>query len=140
MRYVHLPFGYDGIPAGRVAELARAAATVEGPIFVHCHHGKHRGPAAVGVICLANGSMTVPQAEALLRSAGTSPDYPGLFGAVTHFVAPTAAERRRPHELPVVFHVLAGRSDGVHDAPSIISRLPRKPAGAPPSIRHFSRA
>jgi len=92
LRYIHLPIGYDGIPTNRVAELAKAAVTVAGPIFVHCHHGKHRGPAAVGVICLAAGSLNVQQADAFLRQAGTSPDYPGLFRAVTHFVAPTAAQ------------------------------------------------
>jgi protein tyrosine phosphatase (PTP) superfamily phosphohydrolase (DUF442 family) len=92
LRYIHLPIGYDGIPTNRVAEFAKAAATVEGPIFVHCHHGKHRGPAAVGVICLATGSLNVQQAEAFLRDAGTSPEYPGLFRAVTNFVPPTAAQ------------------------------------------------
>ena len=29
--------------------LARAARTLPGPIFVHCHHGMHRGPAAAAV-------------------------------------------------------------------------------------------
>jgi hypothetical protein len=92
LRYVHLPFGYDGIPTTRVAELAKVATTVAGPIFVHCHHGKHRGPSAVGVICLATGSLNAHQAGNFLREAGTSPDYPGLFRAVTNFTAPTAAE------------------------------------------------
>lgn len=92
LRYVHLPFGYDGIPTNRVAELAKAAEVLPGPIYVHCHHGKHRGPAAVVVICLANEGWTQLQAEEFLREAGTSPEYPGLFRAVINFVPPTTVE------------------------------------------------
>ena len=44
LRYVHIPHGYAGISSNTAARLAKAAATVEGPIFVHCHRGKHRGP------------------------------------------------------------------------------------------------
>src|SRR6185436_3172872 len=50
LRYIHLPFGYAGVPTNRVAELVKAARTASGPIYVHCHHGLHRGPAAVAVI------------------------------------------------------------------------------------------
>lgn len=95
IRYIHLPFGYDGIPTNRVTELARVATTVEGPVFVHCHHGKHRGPAAVGVMCLASGALTTNQATAFLVAAGTSPEYPGLFRAVRNFTAPAAADLDR---------------------------------------------
>ena len=51
LRYVHVPIGYDGIPAARALELAKTFQTLEpsGPIFVHCHHGKHRGPAACSI-------------------------------------------------------------------------------------------
>ena len=85
LRYVHLPFGYDGIPAHRIAELARSAQSVPGPIYVHCHHGLHRGPAAVAVICEANAGWTTNQAVAWLKEAGTSPDYAGLYRSVQEF-------------------------------------------------------
>ena len=62
--------------------LAQAAATLSGPIFVHCHHGKHRGPAAAALICMATAGWTSAEGEAWLRQAGTSPDYPGLLRAV----------------------------------------------------------
>src|SRR5688572_4281321 len=51
MRYVHLPIGYDGLPQQRIAELIKAAEGAPGPIYIHCHHGKHRGPAAVAAVC-----------------------------------------------------------------------------------------
>jgi protein tyrosine phosphatase (PTP) superfamily phosphohydrolase (DUF442 family) len=102
LRYIHLPFGYDGLPAERVAELARATATSTGPVFVHCHHGKHRGPAAIGVICEATEGWTPERAEAWLRQAGTADDYPGLYRAVREFQAVPEEQLARIGELPEV--------------------------------------
>lgn len=102
LRYVHLPIGYDGIPASRVAELVRAAAPPAGTIFVHCHHGKHRGPAAVGVICEAMADWSPERAGAWLRQAGTAAEYSGLFRAVREFRTPSPAELARIGELPEV--------------------------------------
>ena len=50
-RYVHLPIGYDAVPPSRAAELVKAAQGSDGPLYVHCHHGKHRGPAAAATVC-----------------------------------------------------------------------------------------
>jgi protein tyrosine phosphatase (PTP) superfamily phosphohydrolase (DUF442 family) len=91
LAYVHLPFGYDGIPTNRVADLALAMKNVAGPVYVHCHHGKHRGPAAVAVMCLAGEGWTTNRAEAWLRTAGTADDYAGLYRDVRGFVPPSAA-------------------------------------------------
>ena len=55
MRYVHIPIGYDGVPEEAGQSLARLMREAETPIYVHCHHGKHRGPAAVAVACVAGG-------------------------------------------------------------------------------------
>jgi protein tyrosine phosphatase (PTP) superfamily phosphohydrolase (DUF442 family) len=101
LRYVHLPHGYDGIPPETAARLVKAARTLEGPIFVHCHHGKHRGPAAVGVICQATAGWTPDQAVAWMKQAGTSPDYAGLYRANADFLMPTAeALARVPEAFP----------------------------------------
>lgn len=102
LRYVHLPFGYDGIPTNRVAELAKAAQSVEGPIYVHCHHGLHRGPAAVAVMCEATAGWTTNQAIAWLKQAGTAPDYAGLYRSAAEFRQPDAAALARIVELPEV--------------------------------------
>lgn len=82
MRYVHVPVGYDGIDAAQARTLARAVRDLPGPVYVHCHHGKHRGPAACAVIAIALDRMEPEAGEAFLRRAGTSPDYPGLFASV----------------------------------------------------------
>ena len=100
LRTVHLPFGYDGIPANRIVELAKAAAPDAGTIFIHCHHGKHRGPAAAGVICEAIAGWSPAQADAWMKQAGTAPDYPGLYRAVREFRAPTADKIARVGALP----------------------------------------
>ena len=96
LRYVHLPHGYDGISSNTAIRLAKAAATVEGPIFVHCHHGKHRGPAAVGLICQATAGWTTNQAVAWLKQAGTAADYPGLYRINAEFRPPTPAQLAGP--------------------------------------------
>jgi protein tyrosine phosphatase (PTP) superfamily phosphohydrolase (DUF442 family) len=79
LRYVHLPHGYDGVPEARVQELAKAVRELPGPIYIHCHHGKHRSPAAATVACVAAGLVVPAQADGILRVAGTSPSYEGLY-------------------------------------------------------------
>jgi len=90
IRYVHLPFGYDGVPTNQAARLVKAAETLPGPIFVHCHHGLHRGPAGAAVICMGLDSWTPAQADAWLKLAGTSTNYPGLYRTVEAFQPPSA--------------------------------------------------
>ena len=92
IRYIHLPFGYDGIPSTNALRLAKAIATVDGPVYLHCHHGKHRGPAAVAIVCEALDGWKPEQAVAWMRAAGTSTNYAGLYRSVAEFRAPTAAE------------------------------------------------
>ena len=102
LRYIHLPFGYDGVPTNRVVELAKAAQSSDGPLYVHCHHGLHRGPAAVAVICEATAGWTTNQAVAWLKHAGTSADYVGLYRSAMGFRLPEAATLARIIELPEV--------------------------------------
>lgn len=90
LRYVHLPVGYDGVSTNRVAELAKVATTLPGPFYVHCHHGKHRGPVAAAVLCEASENWSATEAETFIKQAGTSSDYPGLYRSVREFRAPQA--------------------------------------------------
>jgi hypothetical protein len=82
LRYVHLPHGYDGVPAERGHELARAIRDLPGPIYIHCHHGKHRSPAAAAVACIETGTLSADHARNLLALAGTGPQYRGLYRSV----------------------------------------------------------
>lgn len=79
LKYVHLPHGYDGIPDQRVMQLAKAVRDLDGPIYIHCHHGKHRSPAAASVACVAAGFLSPSLSLSVLKLAGTSPNYRGLY-------------------------------------------------------------
>lgn len=79
LRYVHLPHGYDGISDARARELAKAVHDLPGPIYIHCHHGKHRSPAAATVACVATGLLAPDAALQVLQMAGTSKNYRGLY-------------------------------------------------------------
>lgn len=89
LRYVHLPHGYDGISDERARELAKAVHDLPGPIYIHCHHGKHRSPAAATVACVATGLLAPESALKVLQIAGTSKNYRGLY---------QSAEEARPLE------------------------------------------
>lgn len=102
LRYVHLPFGYDGIPTNRVAELAKLTTEVSGPFFVHCHHGLHRGPSAVAIMCEASEGWSPAKAEAWMHEAGTAADYPGLYRAAREFKPLTTAQLAAVKSFPEI--------------------------------------
>ena len=97
MRYVHLPIGYEGVAPERALELAKATRDLPGPLFVHCHYGKHRAPAAAALACVMLGKLEPEAATAALKAAGTDPHYQGLYAAVAaaKTVAPKALDRLR---------------------------------------------
>ena len=88
IRYVHLPHGYDGIGTNLQLQLAKAAMELDGALYVHCHHGKHRGPTAAAIICMTKESWDSVQAEQWLKAAGTSSNYSGLYETVRKFRKP----------------------------------------------------
>ena len=104
MRYVHLPFGYDGVPKERIAELTKAVQTSEGTVYVHCHHGKHRGPAAVAGICRTLKNWDAARARGWLQHAGTGDEYAGLYRDVEKLGGFIEAELAR---VPATFPEIA---------------------------------
>lgn len=94
LRYVHVPIGYDGISAATALELAKTFATLHeaGPIFVHCHHGRHRGPAACSIARMVVDGVSADAAVAWMKQAGTDPKYTGLYASVLEFNVPSAAD------------------------------------------------
>jgi protein tyrosine phosphatase (PTP) superfamily phosphohydrolase (DUF442 family) len=83
MRYVHIPFGYGGIPHEQAVRLATAASDLPRPMYIHCHHGQHRGPAAAALMrrCPVGG-WSADEAVAFLHNVGTDPKYEGLYASV----------------------------------------------------------
>lgn len=79
MRYVHLPIGYHGFDEARKLELARAVRDLPRPIYIHCHHGKHRSAGAAGSVAVTLGWSTADDAVARMKVAGAAPAYEGLY-------------------------------------------------------------
>ena len=49
MRYVHVPIQlHAASPTTSCSQIAKTFRELDGPFYVHCFHGKHRGPAAAG--------------------------------------------------------------------------------------------
>lgn len=94
MRYVHLPIGYNGFEETRRRQLVRATrdALRVGPVYIHCHHGKHRSPAAAAVIAASLGWMTPEQGVDRMRDSGTAANYKGLYDCARRAVVLTASE------------------------------------------------
>lgn len=100
IQYVHVPFGYDAIPLAAQLSLTRAARGAKTPMYIHCHHGKHRGPAAAAIVCRAKGIVDLPGSLKIMHNAGTSRDYKGLWRDVESFTVPSADT-----QLPELFEV-----------------------------------
>lgn len=86
---LHVPIGYDGPDAHQRHQLAAALRQWQatrreggagGGLYVHCHHGRHRGPAVAVLLARWNGATI--DARSVLREAGTAPRYTGLWAAV----------------------------------------------------------
>lgn len=91
IRYVHLPVGYDGLPRDRIVDLA-TVLDLPGAVYVHCHHGKHRGPAAVAALARARCGWSAELADTWMKQAGTDPRYSGLFDDVRSLAPVTAGD------------------------------------------------
>ena len=85
LRYVHAPMGYDRVGPQVTAVLTTLAHQEHAPLYVHCQHGKHRGPTAAVILCMAKGALAHADAERFLQQAGTNPRYTGLWSAVRTF-------------------------------------------------------
>lgn len=83
MRYVHVPIQYKGMTEDEQLRIVKVFRELEGPFFVHCFHGKHRGPAAAALGRLALDGASREQALAEMRQwCGTSSKYSGLYWTV----------------------------------------------------------
>lgn len=101
MGYVHLPVQYKGIERDDALIIAKAAKTLERPVFIHCHHGKHRGPTAVAMTAMVTEGWSKEQAQKWLTTAGTSPHYEGLYASVARLWLPSKeAFDRVPTDFP----------------------------------------
>lgn len=93
MQYVHVPIQYSGIDVPERLRIAKTFRDLEGPFYVHCFHGKHRGPAAAAVGRVVLDGATREQAVAEMRQwCGTSEKYQGLYETIARAPMPTPAD------------------------------------------------
>ena len=114
IRYVHMPIGYNAIPQERVLQIAKAMQSLPRPIYLHCHHGKHRGPAAAmaGLRCL-DPRWTAAEGVRYLELAGTASEYSELFASV---------ERQSPLE-PGVLDRISPDFPEVAEIPDLVGKM-----------------
>jgi protein tyrosine phosphatase (PTP) superfamily phosphohydrolase (DUF442 family) len=101
LHYVHVPFGYDGVPKEAQTRIVKAVESSDGPVFIHCHHGVARGPAGALVARIAVDGISNAEAAKELKESGCSDHYKGLYRDVAAAVPPTAEELAAvPGKLP----------------------------------------
>ena len=93
LRYVHLPLHYKGIEDEILGRLVKTFREMPGPFYVHCFHGRHRGPAAaaIGRLVLDGASRETALAE-MRQWCGTSNSYPGLYGSIARAELPSVEQ------------------------------------------------
>ena len=93
LRYVHVPIQYKGITEDQVLRIAKAFRELEAPFYVHCFHGRHRGPAAAAIGSVALDGLNRDRAIAEMRHwCTTAKKYEGLYLTVATAEFPTAEE------------------------------------------------
>ncbi|QOV89261.1 cytochrome c [Humisphaera borealis] len=84
LKYIHLPITYAGFDEKRKLELARAVRDLPKPLYMHCHHGKHRSAGALGSAVVTLGWMSPVDAVERMKVSGTAPDYKGLYACTAN--------------------------------------------------------
>lgn len=95
MRYVHIPIQYKGLTDDELMRLVKTFRELEPPFFVHCFHGRHRGPAAAAlgrVVC--DGAPREEVLAEMRQWCGTAEKYKGLYEAVAKTPIPPAEKTR----------------------------------------------
>ena len=97
MQSIHLPIGYDGVPPEVMRSLVRLASETPGEtLYVHCHQGRHRGPAVAAILSQIRDRGSAEDGAAILVACGTDPGYEGLWEAVEEVVIPTGSWQDAP--------------------------------------------
>lgn len=93
MRYVHVPIQYKDISPEEMLRITKTFRELEGPFYVHCFHGRHRGPAGAAVGRVVLDGLSRDRAIAEMRQySGTSSKYEGLYRVIAAGYIPGAEE------------------------------------------------
>lgn len=95
MKYVHVPIQYKGITDEELTQISKTFREQQGPFFVHCFHGKHRGPAAAEIGRLVLDGIPRGEAIAEMRQwCGTAASYEGLYKTIAVGSIPSEGQTR----------------------------------------------
>ena len=83
--YYHLPIAYSGVSMPVASTIQEILFSSDAAIFIHCHHGKHRGPAVAAIAAMLDGEMDRAGAAKFLQVSGTGREYQGLWRDVGEF-------------------------------------------------------
>lgn len=78
----HVPIGYDGPDRFESQQLLAVLEECErtgGTLYVHCHHGRHRGPAAAALLGVWSHQFDADAAREAMAAIGTDAKYVGLW-------------------------------------------------------------
>lgn len=96
LRYVHVPIQYSGIDEDELSKISKTFRELDGPFYVHCFHGKHRGPAAAAVGRVVLDGVPRDQAIAEMRQwCSTSSKYEGLYRTIATADIPSTASTKQ---------------------------------------------
>jgi uncharacterized protein (TIGR01244 family) len=137
LSYIHVPIGYDGVTRDEAVAIVKAVKDADGPIYVHCHHGLHRGPAAAAMARIALEGVPTDKAVKDLEASGCK--YEGLFRDVNAFKPPTAEELAKVGDLPEAVVPSGMRDSMTHiddrwDSIQFVKKLGYKPSADHPDI------
>lgn len=119
LRYVHVPIRYSGITEDQVSCIAKTFREMEAPFYVHCFHGKHRGPAAAAIGRVALDGLERERAIAEMRQwSSTASKYEGLYSTVAVSDIPSA-EQTAAYDFDFAS---ARQFDGVREAMIVLTR------------------
>lgn len=93
---VHLPLGYDEVSNHVAVALGRLIHQADSKVFIHCHHGRHRGPAAAMAGCITAGLREPTDTDPVLSAAGTAKRYQGLYASVRSLKPLSTSSLDRP--------------------------------------------
>ena len=79
-------------PALRLWSFVRAVRDLPGPVYIHCHHGLHRGPTAAALAFISIDGWSNENAIAAMKEIGTARTYKGLYRCVREFQRPESTE------------------------------------------------
>ena len=97
LSYIHIPVDYDEITEYALLSIKRMIVERPDDVFyIHCHHGKHRGPAVAAIAWRQRSGCSSASGLRVLEMAGTSKDYSGLWSAVSNWQDPNVPEAQWP--------------------------------------------